>query len=593
MRAAGQDCYVMMRPQEWEMPLPSRLFRWCGEAGGPEVTVFRIASSYDWWQPTVEDVQTCLGQLPEGVAHTMFFVGAGDHGGGATERQIAWCREHANAIGGVRLVFSSPARFFDAVAGLTQSLPVVAGELQHHAIGCYTVHRSVKTAVRRAEHLLAQAEVAVAAVPLGDEMTTQRLGEAWEAVAFNHFHDTLGGTCVPSAYPQVDAQLGMARAIADDIIHTAVRSTLPTLPDDRLQRIVLFNASDASYEGYCETEPWIFGPWNPQWRLLDDGGCPVDYQLLSSEAAVVGGPPRLLFRLACAPAATSCLRIDRSEGIRESLENQPATSSTESRRGPFCTRNGSRTIANRDGVTVRLEDKGGFSFPGGLMSLPELDLIDDTTDTWSHGIDRYPEAGAATVTWDAPQCLDSGPLMVSLVREGEIGRSLLHSEHRVYAGEPFVEWLLRVTWSERRKLLKMRLDLPATLGPRHDGIPGGDLVRPPTGQERPLRDRTLLRLSDGSLLGVVCPDVFAIDALPQRVRFTLLRSPCMALHDPHPCTGPRGFPSDQGVHLFRFRFFLGNSVEAERLDREALMLQRPLAVADLTRGMPAGTPLEV
>jgi len=47
MRAAGQDCYVMMRPQEHEKDLPARLFRWRGYEGGPEVTTFRVAGGYN------------------------------------------------------------------------------------------------------------------------------------------------------------------------------------------------------------------------------------------------------------------------------------------------------------------------------------------------------------------------------------------------------------------------------------------------------------------------------------------------------------------------------------------------------------------
>ena len=46
LRAAGQRYYVMMRPQEHEMALPARLFRWRGYEGGPEVSVFRIARAY-------------------------------------------------------------------------------------------------------------------------------------------------------------------------------------------------------------------------------------------------------------------------------------------------------------------------------------------------------------------------------------------------------------------------------------------------------------------------------------------------------------------------------------------------------------------
>src|SRR3546814_7820275 len=82
----------------------------------------------------------------------MCFVGVGDHGGGPTERQIQWCRDHADRIPGCRLRFSSPSLFFDAVADHVMDFPVVTGELQYHAVGCYSATRRIKTAVRDAEH---------------------------------------------------------------------------------------------------------------------------------------------------------------------------------------------------------------------------------------------------------------------------------------------------------------------------------------------------------------------------------------------------------------------------------------------------------
>src|SRR5207342_1712299 len=136
MRQFGQDRYVFMRPQEWEMELPARVFRWRGYEGGPEVTTFRIAKAYTCRGVTREHIEAALSCLPEGVDHTMSFVGFGDHGGGPTEAQIAWIRENQNAFEGAKLVFSSPQAFFDVIEReCKDKLPLVTGELQHHSIG--------------------------------------------------------------------------------------------------------------------------------------------------------------------------------------------------------------------------------------------------------------------------------------------------------------------------------------------------------------------------------------------------------------------------------------------------------------------------
>jgi len=531
LRAAGQDRYVMMRPQEHELALPARLFRWRGYDDGPEVTCFRIAGAYCHRDLSEGIIRRCVEGLPAGLAHTMCFAGVGDHGGGPTEAQIAWVRAHADAFDGLRLEFSSVERFFDAVEPECESLPLVVGELQHHAIGCFTVHRAVKTGVRRAEHLLRQAEVLD---PDAD------LSEAWRHVVFNQFHDTLGGTCLPSAYAQVDAQLGCARAVADERLHLALRRRLAALPDDRRQRVVAANASDARFDGWVEFEPWLdWRPWAPGTALVDEQGSAVPYQRLASEATS-NGLCRLLFPLTAEPGALRVLRIVPDAGWSVDRHVPPPCPPPWS-----------------------------------------LDLVSDPSDTWSHGLDRYAEEPVARAVWDAPQPADSGPLMASVLQAGRLGASDLLAEWRVYRDEPCTELRLRVMWLARHAVLKLTLPLPAPVADRLDGIPGGSLRRANDGCERPLRDWTWL----GPDLAVVCPDVFALDATRARVRLTLLRSPLMAHHDPHPAAAPRATVADQGGHEFRFRFWYGAAATPEQLETTALGWQRPLVLADLTRGM--------
>lgn len=581
MHEAGQSFYVMMRPQEHERSLPARLFRWHGRADGPSVLVFRIARSYcTGVAVTLEHLEAALTELPDRIDHTMCFVGVGDHGGGPTERQIAWLREHRDAIPGAQLVFSTPRRFFDAVAGQADRLPTVVGELQMHAIGCYSVDRPTKVRLRRAEHLLAQAEQAVRMDPAPSADAAARLDGAWKTACFHQFHDTLGGTCIPSAYDHVHAELGGAAAEAETMVHMSLRRRMNALPDDRRQRIVLCNASDRPYAGYHICEPWLgWEPWQPHWRLLDEQDAIVPTQVLRQEA-VTARITRLLFRVGLEPGDMTALRIDTGGGP---VPVSPATSAAAHR------------LSSPTGAAARFAPQPCLILPHAdgsgaplEVAMPHLALLDDPTDTWSHGVDRYDPRPGAAPAWSAPVVEDGGPLMASLVQCGDLGRSRVAAEWRVYAAEPFVELVLRVEWCEQRRLLKLVLRLPAPLVSRYDGIPGDALARASDGCERPLRDRTRLLLDDGRSLGVVCPDVFALDADSRRVRFTLLRAAVMAHHDPHPGVAPptRSSFSDRGEHTFRFRFF-GPGVTGTMLDDHAMMLQRPLVSADLTRGMRA------
>jgi alpha-mannosidase len=421
--------------------------------------------------------------------------------------------------------------------------------------------------VRRAEHLLAQVELATAG-SADDSVTAARVRRAWEHVCLHQFHDILCGTCIPSAYRACEDQVAAAAAVGDEALRRALRRRYPALGADPLQRIVALNASDSAYDGYAECEPWL--DWrSDEFALLDEQGHAVPWQRMQREAAFLGSP-RVLCRLRVAPGEVRQLRL-------APVQDAPMPQAPARIQGG--------RLANGQGVLC----DGMHLNLGDVAITPRLDLLEDGTDTWSHGIDRYPEGPVvASDLWHNRCVVDSGPLMAASVAEGRIGSSGLKAEWRVYAEEAFAELLLRVHWAERRKLLKLCIAFPcpATAG-RRDGTMDTSIARPNNGAELPLRDWTLIELDGGLKLGIVAPDVYALDANAGRVRLTLLRSPIMAHHEPHRGHFPREVFSDQGVHEFRFRFFLANDVVPGVLEHHARMLQRPLVFGDLTAGMPA------
>ena len=572
---AGQTGYVMMRPQEHEMKLPARLFRWRGYENGPEMPTFRIAEAYTTPAGLTEKhILAATTELPEGVSDTMCFVGIGDHGGGPTEVMIEWCRANRNALPGIELVFSSPEKFFAAIQPDLAKLPVVTGELQMHAVGCYTVHRPVKTLLRKAEHKLIQAETVLQRFQSSTPEFADELEIAWKQVCFHHFHDTLGGTCLPHSYDDVHAQLGRALAIGDEIASIALRRHLVSLPGDPAQRLFLFNASERLFDDFVELEPWLeWSGWKPTWQLRDEKDQPVPYQVIAAEAP--GDQVRLLFPLTLPGGEWKILRIVEAKNPVAAPTDVSASATV---------------ISVTDRPSVRVENEGALELPLlGALPLPQLALYDDVTDTWSHGIDRFAPKNRQTAFWQKPQMIDRGPLMASLVQYGTIGSSRMQAEWRVHHGRPWIECLLRVTWMEEYRVLKFDVGVPGEITAREDGILGGSLARVSDGRELPLRDWTRLRLKTAAgkpvQLAIVAPEVFALDGEANRVGLTLLRSPLMAWHDPAPPQQPRGVFSDRGEHFFRFRFIAGETISSMVLDRMAFAMQRPLLTADWTRGM--------
>ena len=91
-------------------------------------------------------------------------------------------------------------------------IPTYTGDLQHHAVGCYSAHSGVKRWNRRAEHLLMAAErwSTVADRLGGPAYPAEQLARAWKLVLFNQFHDTLAGTAIAPAYDDARDQYGYA-----------------------------------------------------------------------------------------------------------------------------------------------------------------------------------------------------------------------------------------------------------------------------------------------------------------------------------------------------------------------------------------------
>jgi alpha-mannosidase len=565
MREAGQTHYVMMRPQEHELTLPARLFRWRDEKNGPEVTVFRIAGEYNHGgareQLRMDLLEKSISELPPGIEETMCFVGVGDHGGGPTQEIIDWCRANPNPMPNVQLKFSTPARFFRDVAAHERTLPLVTGDLQMHAIGCYSVYRRMKTEIRRAENLLIQAKEALRADRSLARSTAPQMESAWKRLCFHHFHDTLGGTCIPSAYPFVFDQLGEACSTGDEILQRALRRKTASLPAHAEQRIVIANYSGAEWSDWIEHEPWLEKLKNEsEWIVRDERGRVVPHQRTQCEAIVTWETPRLLFRLKVNPGERRILRIAQVAEKRPPWKKAPRWK-----------------LRTHHLVGPRLR-----------WPLPKLRLIEDKTDTWSHGIQSYEGAIKAEAKWSTPSLIESGLLLDAWWMEGTIGASQLGAEWRCYADADFFELRLRVNWLEKHRLLRLEYEPGELAGEREDGVPGGGLNRKNDGRERPVRDRVLLPLKNGKKTGVVFPEVYSLSGTKKALRLTLLRSAMLAQHDPLPKTPfPRALWSDRGEQSFVLRFYPEGSVTAAQLDCDALALQRPPTFASITRGMPA------
>ncbi len=562
-RACGVDSYIMRRPGAHEMKLPGNLFRW-ESPNGSSVTVARIFS-YNTTGRLVNierNLENELRAATPGVGHVLCMVGAGDHGGGPVRREIEYLIEHRHWNADTELVFSHPRAFFDAVKQSGVELPVVRTELQQHAIGCYTVMHRIKQEHRRAETLLGAAEDLLRRHPeAAPDGADAMLKYAKKSLLFNEFHDLLGGCSIHRAMERSLADTGGAWSTAQELIDLTLHRVENDLAaPDELQRAVFRNLSDRNWNGIVEFSPWLgyYPPvtMRPNLELIDENGDPIVWQSFRGEGATLRSH-RIALPLAIPAGGRRVVRIKYDPNAPQLRGTPPA---------------GAEKLVK----------------PALRALKARIDIIDDPSDTWSHDMTRYP--GKAKYSWNlgigkfAP--FASGPLFYSAVQRWQCPAGSFELEARVYSGDPAVRCRLRVCWSGKQEIAKLRFIPPFEISGVRAGAPGGVIERSADNRELPFYDFVSLLGDDGRAFTVVSRDIYGCDVLKRgALRLTLLRSPYFAHHNP--CVVPDDLPfpvCDQGMHEFEFTVFPEGKYDPEVVADEVNRLSEPIRFTESTLG---------
>lgn len=575
----GYKHYVFMRPQEHEKDLPARLFDWRSPDGSAVMT-YRIPFAYTTTGRSVAEVLSQHQELMNEAGHDlMCFYGVGNHGGGPTRENLRTI--DAAIAQGEPLSYSDPARYFKSVENVPR--PTVEDELQYHAIGCYAAVSSLKRLNRQAEEGLALAEAGAALGGFFADIPypRDRLTELWQALLFNQFHDILGGTSLESATEDAVQALGGVVQGAQVLLNTALRhlaAQVESLPPGPGATFLAFNLTGFEQPLPIEYEPWLGWDRAP-YRLLNYQSEEVPYQALAPESRM-RGPRRILFGTTLPAYGYSLFRfvpgeperavqgeLDDATALEKSLET------SRWRLEPDPTTGGIR----------RLFDKrhGREIFSSTAHAL----VVDDPTDTWSHGVDRFGVTGTA-FEGEKLEVIEAGPLRLGVRTTARHGASVLVSDYLLCEDERLpLEVRYTLDWREQHKLL--RLVFPLTLqNPafRYE-IPYGSLERPADGREWP-GGRWVLASTSDYAIAFANDAKYSYAAQDGTFYVTAARSPVYAHHDPFVLEEGEGYPYiDQGVQHFTFRLLADPDVDASTAYRLADGLTRaPVVTPHSSRG---------
>lgn len=482
LKLQGMHAYVFMRPAQNEKSLPADVFWWEG-ADGTRVLTYRISYSYGIEADEIQRaMHAFVTNLKEPTKDLMVFYGAGDHGGGPGNETVRAILDVKQQPGAPKVVFSTPAQYFDAI-GKAGDYPVVHDDLQHHSVGCYTAESSIKKENRTAEAELVTGEkmaemgklVAGFAYPRSD------FDAAWRKVLLMQFHDSMAGTATPQHYVVARDAYGFAKEVANQAAYRAAEQIAWQIPttDPHSDYLVVFNP-----HAWTATLPVQYdlswgndrgeGTQNDS-RLDDPDGKPVLHQWTAGQT-VVGDRKGLVFQ---AEVPAFGYRQYRLYKVEPTPAPESAVHATDR-----SLENEHLRVTFADDGTISMYDKDAgtdvFSGGGGARGV----VFNDFSDTWSHDVRAYTDKIGAF--GDARfRVMENGPVRATVRVWTKYGTSNLRTDWTLYAGSRKVEQDVTLDWHEHQKILKF--SYPVNV---QDPVPTyelayGYIVRKPTGNEDP------------------------------------------------------------------------------------------------------------
>lgn len=574
LRQSGMDSYVFMRPGPHEKKLPGHNFIW-QSPDGSQVAAFRIHNAYCTFENLESHTASHMDEFDTNIDQLMCFYGVGNHGGGPTRNNIETIQQLKKEYeDNTEIVFSDPVTYFKDLKASSAALPVVLEDLQHHAVGCYTVESSSKQFNRKAENALLRAEkFASIGALLNRSVYPTDFTDAWKKVLFNQFHDILAGSSVAEAYEDARNEQGFAITVATHDENNAVQAIsfgihIPF--DETASPVVIFNPHPWEITANTEVELENRMGKDIFYSVTDSTGEVYPCQIVSSHVKV-GWRTRLAFQAVVPSMGYECFFVHSRQRTKDDWFRDGVP----------------ETVLENTFVRVELDKKTGT-----ICSYynKELDqemvqeacvpvVMEDLSDTWSHGINRF-DKKLGVFSFPVITKIEEGELRHSIRVISKYGLSTMTQIFTLYENSPDLQVEVKLSWQEKFKCLRIKNTLEMKNTKATYDMPFGCIEKACDGAEEPMQMWMDLSGNDKVPYGVSLLNnaKYGASIDNNSMYLTVLRSPVSAHHDPWQLNeNPDNYSfTDQGVHSFRY-VLAPHSGFCPRasVSRKALLLNQP------------------
>mgnify|MGYP001595882995 CR=1 FL=1 len=488
LRRAGIDSYVFGRCAPG--PDPTHFFWWEG-MDGSRVLGYVPAG---WYNVGLQDGTRKILEAARkntDIRDFMLLYGAGDHGGGPRDADVAAIRKLRDDPNEPRLVFDLPEPYLKGIAAANGAkLPAVKRELNFTFPACYTTQAATKKANRELESLLLTAEkFSAIAVTSGyrDYYPERDIDEAWKIVLRNQFHDILDGSSIGPVYDEVAGFYAQARARGERALDFSLE-TISNAVDTRGEGFPVIVYNPLLWE---RTEP-VFAevvvppdartarPWTGTLRLTDPEGKEIPVQVV--ERRNDGGA--VLLRVVFVAEGVPSLGYKLFRAVPSEKEWN----------GTSPLKAGARGLEN-EFLKVRLDPETGWieslydkaakrEVLAGSGNVLEA-IVDEpaSMSAWELGLKDL--AGRAGESGATIELVERGPVRAVLRVKTRFRDSTFEQDLTLYRGVPRLDCRMRLDWQERTIMVKAAFPLALESPAARFEIPYGSISRPVDGTEVP------------------------------------------------------------------------------------------------------------